>query len=107
MTSPTGSCQNSKGITMAFSIVWIKPLFVLQFTLNKTFAIVNNDPMMLHPRPQSLAEVARVGRDAETFSFAIRNFLDEFYADPAARRLEEEPRFLVSVLQDEGLADAY
>jgi hypothetical protein len=63
--------------------------------------------MATFSRPQSLAEVARAGRDAETFSFAIRNFLDEFYADPAAHRLKEEPRFLASALQDEGLADAY
>jgi hypothetical protein len=63
--------------------------------------------MATFSRPQSLAEVARIGNDAETLSFAIRNFLDEFYADPAQHRLEEEPSFLGSVLRDDGLADAY
>ena len=63
--------------------------------------------MVQFNRPQSLAEVARVGDDVEAFSFALRNFLDEFYANPEARRIEEEPRFLVSTLNDEGLADAY
>jgi hypothetical protein len=63
--------------------------------------------MIQFDRPQSLAEVARIGDDAEAFSFALRNFLDEFYACPEVRRLEEEPRLLVSALKDAGLADAY
>jgi hypothetical protein len=57
--------------------------------------------------PQSLAEVARITRDAQMFSFALRNFLDEFYASPALQKLEEEPPLLISILRDEGLADAY
>ena len=58
-------------------------------------------------RPQSLLEVAQLGSDAQTFSFALRNFLDEYYAHPAAGCLAEEPPLLASNLQDNGLADAY
>jgi hypothetical protein len=58
-------------------------------------------------RPQSLAEVAQDASDAEALSFAMRNFLDAFYADPSLKRLAEEPRRLASILSDNGLADAY
>jgi len=59
------------------------------------------------PRPKTLAEVAAFTRDAETLGFSIAEFLDEFYAEPLAERLVEEPRLLTTVLVDEGLADAY
>ncbi len=59
------------------------------------------------PRPKTLAEVAAIGRDEERLSFAIREFLDEFYAEPLPERLEEEPRSLTTTLHDDGLADAY
>lgn len=63
--------------------------------------------MVRFNRPQSLAEVARIAVDAGAFSFALRNFLDEFYASPGAARLEEEPGLLAATLKDGGLADAY
>lgn len=58
-------------------------------------------------RPKTLAEVAAISHNAETLEFAIPEFLDEFYAEPLAERLAEEPRFLATLLRDEGLADAY
>lgn len=58
-------------------------------------------------RPKTLAQVAAIYREAETLSFAIPEFLDEFYAEPLAERLEEEPRSLTALLNDDGLADAY
>jgi len=63
--------------------------------------------MRKSPRPKTLAEVAANCRDAEALSFSIPGFLDEFYAEPLAERLEEEPRSLTAMLADEGLADAY
>ena len=63
--------------------------------------------MRKSPRPKTLAEVAAISRDAETLGFAIPNFLDEFYAEPLAERLVDEPRTLTAQLRDEGLADAY
>ena len=63
--------------------------------------------MRKSPRPKTLAEVAARCRDAEALGFSIPEFLDEFYAEPLAERLEEEPRLLKALLGDEGLADAY
>ncbi|MGA3170452.1 MAG: hypothetical protein ABSE62_05510 [Chthoniobacteraceae bacterium] len=57
-------------------------------------------------RPKTLAEVAAISGDAETLGFAIPEFLDEFHAEPLPERLEEEPRLLTAVLNDDGLADA-
>jgi len=59
------------------------------------------------PRPKTLAEVAELCRDSETFGFSIAEFLDEFYAEPLPERLKEEPRSLTTSLGDEGLVDAY
>jgi hypothetical protein len=67
---------------------------------------------------QELSEISRVvygptiadvatSETAEELSFAIRNFLDAFYAYPESNRLAEEPRRLTEVLRDDGLADAY
>ena len=58
-------------------------------------------------RPQSLFEVAAWSDDAEKFSFNIRDFLDEFYADPRSERFIEEPPVRREILFDDGLADAY
>jgi len=58
-------------------------------------------------RPKTLAEVAAISMNADTFDFAVAEFLDEFYAEPLTERLEEEPRSLKAVLNDDGLADAY
>jgi hypothetical protein len=63
--------------------------------------------MRKSPRPKTLAEVAAIGSDAERLGYAVAEFLDEFYAEPLAERLAEEPRGLTEVLGDEGLADAY
>ncbi len=62
--------------------------------------------MRKSPRPKTLAEVAAISRDADTYGFAVAEFLDEFYAEPLKERLAEEPRSLTAVLKDEGLADA-
>jgi hypothetical protein len=62
----------------------------------------------MKPGVQStLARVADVASDPETLSFAVRNFLDSFYAAPSLEALEREPVELTSVLHDNGLADAY
>jgi hypothetical protein len=58
------------------------------------------------PRPKTLAEVAAISGDSETFGFAVPDFLDEFYAEPLEERLADEPRSLTAVLHDDGLADA-
>ena len=63
--------------------------------------------MRKSPRPKTLAEVAVKCRDAEMLGYSIPEFLDEFYAEPLAERLTEEPRSLTALLGDEGLADAY
>jgi hypothetical protein len=62
--------------------------------------------MRKSPRPKTLAEVAAIARDAESYGYAVPEFLDEFYAEPLPERLAEEPRSLTAVLNDEGLADA-
>ena len=58
-------------------------------------------------RPKTLAEVAALARDGDMLGFSIAEFLNEFYAEPLAERLAEEPRSLTELLTDEGLADAY
>jgi len=63
--------------------------------------------MRKSPRPKTLAEVAANCRDAEGLGYSISEFLDEFYAEPLAARVAEEPRRLTELLNDEGLADAY
>jgi hypothetical protein len=58
-------------------------------------------------RPKTIAEVAARACDAESLSYSIPEFLDEFYAEPLAERLAEEPMQLKGLLDDDGLADAY
>lgn len=58
-------------------------------------------------RLKTLAEVAASCRNAESLSYSIPEFLDEFYAEPLAERVAEEPQLLTELLGDEGLADAY
>lgn len=41
--------------------------------------------------PQTLADVARLALEGESFDFALRNFLDAFYARPDAASLMPEP----------------
>ena len=63
--------------------------------------------MISGERPQSLAAVAGAASDAEALSFALRNFLDAFYASPSPERLTKEPLRLAALLSDDGLADSY
>jgi hypothetical protein len=62
--------------------------------------------MRISPLPKTLAEVAAITRDSDSLSYAVPEFLDEFYAEPLAERLAEEPRSLTAILHDDGLADA-
>lgn len=55
----------------------------------------------------SLSALANEIETKEDFSFGLKNFLDCFYAKPDLKMLEDEPRLLKDVLQDEGFADAY
>lgn len=78
------------------------------------------NPLSLTNRqPRSVADIGRITREAalrqaeaaeENFGFALRNFLDAFYAAGQLERgemLREEPPRLRGVLQDRGVADAY
>ena len=58
-------------------------------------------------RPQTLAEVATQTRAGESFDFVLRNFLDEFEAQPGPRRLIEEPARLSGVVADGERHDAF
>lgn len=57
-------------------------------------------------RPTSLADVAKWTLEGESFSYTLRNFLDEFYARPQAEALAEEPARLKGVANGE-VYDAY
>jgi hypothetical protein len=58
--------------------------------------------------PQTLADVARLALAGEPFDFALRNFLDAFYARPDPARLLPEPPLLRDALPERGaVADAY
>jgi hypothetical protein len=71
------------------------------------------------PRRLTIAQIARqalaAGRKSaqkgnEAFGFALRNFLDDFYAVPKREKtalVTEEPSKLRSTLRDGGVADAY
>lgn len=41
------------------------------------------------------------------FSYAIRNFLDEFYNAPSLKLFADAPQWLAEKLDDDGLADAW
>ena len=56
---------------------------------------------------ESIAAIAERSATAEHFSYAFRDALDGFYESPQASKLEEEPRRLAAILNDEGYADAY
>ena len=58
-------------------------------------------------RPQTLAEAVSWSDDTGRFSFNIRDFLDDFYADPGEQRLADEPPLRRELFSDEGRADAY
>ncbi len=58
--------------------------------------------------PKTLAEVAQLAADGESFDLCLRNFLDDFLARPAATALAAEPGRLVDKLPPLGaVEDAY
>ena len=59
-------------------------------------------------RPRTLAEVAQLANDGDSFDRCLANFLDEFYAAPSAEALAEVPPWLAPKLGDLGrVQDAY
>ena len=58
--------------------------------------------------PKTLAEVADLAAQGESFDFSLRNFLDGFYAGPSAEALGPEPQRLTRKLPRLGaVEDAY
>lgn len=55
------------------------------------------------PLRESLSHVA----NPSDFSYAIRNFLDRFKANPDSALLMDEPALLAPALNDDGYADAF
>ncbi|NJK91409.1 MAG: hypothetical protein HC904_06015 [Blastochloris sp.] len=55
---------------------------------------------------KSLKHVAEAFNQEEA-SYALRNFLDAFYASPNFEAIEEEPRLTAQIFNDEGHSDAY
>lgn len=41
------------------------------------------------------------------FSYAMRNFLDDFYVKPSSRFFNDAPEQMIAKLDDDGLADAW
>lgn len=59
-------------------------------------------------RPKSLAEVAQLSLDGDSFDRCLANFLDEFYAAPNAVALSFEPELLAPQVGEVGrVQDAY
>lgn len=59
-------------------------------------------------RPKTLAEVAQLVINGDSFDRCLANFLDEFYAAPNAKALADAPALLAPVLGDPGhVQDAY
>ena len=55
-----------------------------------------------------MAEVAALALTGESFDLCLANFLDEFYANPSAQALMEEPLLLAPAFGDLGkIQDAY
>lgn len=58
--------------------------------------------------PKTLAQVAELTAQGESFDFCLRNFLDNFYAKPDAVALENEPLRLAETNPRFGkIEDAY
>jgi len=58
--------------------------------------------------PKTLAEVAELAAQGESFDLCLRNFLDGFYAEPNAAALKAEPASLASKIPQLGvIEDAY
>src|SRR5262245_35088185 len=59
-------------------------------------------------RPKTLAEVAQLTLEGDSFDRCLANFLDEFYATPHADALAAQPALLAPALGEVGLVqDAY
>jgi hypothetical protein len=59
-------------------------------------------------RPKTLAEVAVLAGQGDSFDRCLANFLDEFYAAPNSSALSETPSFLAPQFGDAGrVQDAY
>ena len=59
-------------------------------------------------RPKTLAEVAQLTINGDSFDRCLANFLDEFYAAPDAKALAAQPDFLASIFGELGrVQDAY
>ena len=59
-------------------------------------------------RPQTLAEVAALAAQGDSFDRCLANFLDEFYAAPTAAALMDSPVLLAPQFGDLGqVQDAY
>jgi hypothetical protein len=59
-------------------------------------------------RPKTLAEVAQLALNGESFDRCLANFLDEFYAAPEADALADTPASLAPTLGESGqVQDAY
>lgn len=58
--------------------------------------------------PKTLADVAELTAQGESFDLCLRNFLDDFYARPQAMALQAEPPRLVEINMRFGqIEDAY
>lgn len=59
-------------------------------------------------RPKTLAEVAQLTINGESFDRCLANFLDEFYGAPNAEALAAQPVFLAPTFGEPGrVQDAY
>jgi hypothetical protein len=59
-------------------------------------------------RPRTLAEVATLAADGDSFDRCLANFLDEFYAAPSAAAFANTPVLLAAQFADTGrVQDAY
>ena len=59
-------------------------------------------------RPKTLAEVAQLTIDGDSFDRCLANFLDEFYAAPNEKALAAQPALLAPILGEPGrVQDAY
>jgi hypothetical protein len=59
-------------------------------------------------RPKTLAEVARLVAEGDSFDSCLANFLDEFYSLPTANALVDEPVLLAPKCGERGrVQDAY
>jgi|ERR1041385_181933 hypothetical protein len=59
-------------------------------------------------RPKTLAEVAQLVIDGDTFDRCLANFLDEFYSAPTAKALADSPVLVAPTFGELGrVQDAY